>query len=435
MSDPLTLESARARDAADPLRGMRERFALPRDARGEPLVYLAGHSLGLQPLAARQVVNEELDEWAGLAVEGHEHARRPWIPYHENLTAGLSALTGAKPSEVIAMNSLTVNLHLMLASFYRPTPQRSRILIEAGAFSSDRHAVTSQIAWRGLDPEAELIELAPPPGADTLGEEGIEACLAEQGSRIALVLWPGVQFRTGEAFDLARIVRAAHASGCIAGLDLAHSIGNLPLSLDETQADFAVWCSYKYLNGGPGAIGGCFVPQRHAQAQPPNRHSGGLPGARLAGWWGHEEPTRFLMEPQFRAASGAAAWQISNPPILAAAPLIASLAIFAEAGLPRLRAKSIELTNWLASLMQPLAPQVQIMTPAASERRGCQLSLRISGGAGRGRRVFEALGRRGIRCDWRTPDIIRVAPVPLYNRFEDAWLFAQALAAVLNREP
>jgi len=432
MRETPTQEAARARDAVDPLCGFRGRFALPRDAHGEPLVYLCGHSLGLLPLAARELVIEELDEWSRLGVQGHEHARRPWVPYHENLTAGLAALSGAQPTEVIAMNSLTVNLHLMLASFYRPTGRRTRILMEAGAFSSDRHAVASQIAWAGLDPAAALLELAPRAGEDTVPEETIEACLAEHGEEIALVLWPGVQFRTGQAFDLARIVRAAHRHGCIAGFDLAHSIGNTPLALHEAEADFAVWCSYKYLNGGPGAIGGCFVHQRHADAQPRHHHSGGLPGARLAGWWGHEPTTRFLMEPQFRAAAGVAAWQVSNPPILAAAPLIASLAIFTEARMERLRAKSVQLGDFLERLLRPLQAQVHVITPRDPARRGCQLSLRISDGAARGTRVFEALGARGMVCDWRAPDIIRVAPVPLYNRFEDAWLFARALAEVLR---
>jgi kynureninase len=427
-----TLEAAQARDAADPLHALRARFALPRDAHGAPLTYLCGHSLGLLPLAARAVIAEELDDWAHLGVGGHEHARRPWVPYHENLTAGLAALTGARPSEVVAMNSLTVNLHLMLASFYRPHAERTRILIEAGAFSSDRHAVASQIAWRGLDPQATLVELAPQEGADTVSEEAIERYLEAHGREVALVLWPGVQFRTGQVFDLERITRAAHAQGCIAGFDLAHSIGNVPLALHEADADFAVWCSYKYLNGGPGAIGGCFVHQRHAEAQPRTRHSGGLPGARLAGWWGHEQPTRFLMEPQFRAASGAAAWQLSNPSILAAAPLIASLALFAEAGLGALREKSLALTGFLARLLGPLAPEVQVITPSEPARRGCQLSLRIAGPAGRGRQVFESLEARQMVVDWRTPDIIRVAPVPLYNRFEDAWRFTQALKAALR---
>ena len=432
MSSEHTLAAARERDARDPLAGFRARFALPADARGEPLVYLCGHSLGLLPIAARELVNEELEEWARLAVQAHEHGRRPWVPYHENLTAGLAVLSGARPDEVVAMNSLTVNLHLMLASFYRPQGTRTRILIEAGAFSSDRHAVTSQIAWRGLDPQDALLELPPQAGEVTVPEEAIEASLARHGEEIALVLWPGVQFRTGQAFDIARIARAAHAAGCIAGFDLAHSIGNTPLSLHAADADFAVWCSYKYLNGGPGAIGGCFVHQRHSEAQPRTSHGGTLPGTRLAGWWGHEQPTRFLMEPQFRAASGAAAWQISNPPILAAAPLIASLSIFLQAGSEALRAKSVALTGFLEELLRPLAPEVQILTPREPERRGGQLSLRLAAGEHRGKQVFDALGARGIVCDWRSPDIIRVAPVPLYNRFEDVWRFACALRDTLQ---
>jgi kynureninase len=435
LNDPAMLAEARARDAADPLGAFRERFALPRGRQGAPLTYLCGHSLGLEPLAAREVVDAELDAWARLAVEGHEEALRPWIPYHENLTAGLASLTGALPEEVVAMNSLTVNLHLMLASFYRPAHPRTRILIEAGAFSSDRHAVASQIAWHGLDADAELIELAPAPGEDIVTHESLEACLAGRGERIALVLWPGVQFRTGQAFDLARVARAAHAHGCVAGFDLAHSVGNTQVALHDIGADFAVWCSYKYLNGGPGAIGGCFVHERHARAQPRERHSGGLPGARLAGWWGHEEPTRFRMEPQFRAATGAAAWQVSNPPILSAAPLIASLALFAAAGMDRLRAKSVELTGFMDTLVRPLEPEVRIITPAAAAERGCQLSLRIAGGAARGRRVFEALRARGVVGDWRSPDIMRVAAVPLYNRFEEVLRFVQQLEAALRATP
>jgi len=432
MSTAHTLSAAQARDARDPLAAFRARFALPLAARGEPLTYLCGHSLGLLPLAARERVMEELDEWALLAVQAHEQGRRPWVPYHENLTAGLAALTGARADEVVAMNSLTVNLHLMLASFYRPQGKRTRILIEAGAFSSDRHALTSQIAWHGLDPETTLLELAPAAGATTVPEEAIEDCLIRHGAEIALVLWPGVQFRTGQAFDIARIACAAHAAGCIAGFDLAHSVGNTPLALHAAEADFAVWCSYKYLNGGPGAIGGCFLHQRHSDAQPRTSHGGTLPGVRLAGWWGHEEPTRFLMEPQFRAAAGAAAWQISNPPILSAAPLIASLSIFLEAGMERLREKSVALTGFLEELLRPLQPTVQILTPRDPARRGCQLSLRLAGGEHRGKQVFDALAAHGVVCDWRSPDIIRVAPVPLYNRFEDAWRFARALRDTLQ---
>jgi kynureninase len=425
------LAQARARDAADPLRGLRERFALPVDERGAPLVYLCGHSLGLQPLAARELVIEELEEWARRAVEGHEYGRRPWVPYHENLRDGLATLTGAWQSEVVAMNSLTVNLHLMFASFYRPVGERRRILIEAGAFSSDRHAVASQIAWHGLDPHDNLIDLAPA-GEDLIEERAIEAVLAERGREIALVWWPGVQFLTGQAFDIARIARAAHAHGCLAGFDLAHSVGNTPLTLHDSAADFAVWCGYKYLNGGPGAIGGCFVHERHTGALPKTAHRGALPGARLAGWWGHEADTRFLMEAQFHAADGADSWQVSNPPILAAAPLVASLAVFAAAGMERLREKSVALSGFLEELLRPLEPAVQVITPRAPAARGCQLSLRIAGGAAAGRQVFEGMRAAGVVCDWRAPDIIRVAPVPLYNRFEEVAQFVERLTRVLR---
>jgi kynureninase len=435
VSAPLSLEAARSLDERDPLREYRARFALPRNGRGEALTYLCGHSLGLQPLAAREIIEGELDAWARLGVLGHEIAARPWVPYHENLSEGLARLTGTQVSEVVAMNSLTVNLHLMLASFYRPAGSRTRILMEAGAFSSDRHAVASQIAWHGLEERAALIELAARPGEELIAEAAIEETLERQGGEIALVLWPGVQFRTGQAFDLARIARAAHRSGCIAGFDLAHSIGNTPLALHDAEADFAVWCSYKYLNAGPGAIGGCFIHQRHLEAQPRAAHGGGLPGTRLAGWWGHEASTRFLMEAQFCAAAGAAAWQVSNPPILAAAPLVASLAIFTDARMERLREKSLALTGFLERSLASLTPEVEVITPHEPGRRGCQLSLRIAGGAARGTRVFASLSDHGMVCDWRTPDIIRVAPVPLYNRFEDVWQFARALRDALQAVP
>lgn len=422
MSYEPTLEFARRLDEADPLRGFRERFALPRGTRHEPLVYLCGHSLGLMPLAAREIVLEELDDWARLAVRGHEHAHRPWIPYHENLRDGLAALTGSHPGEVVAMSSLTVNLHLLLAAFYRPCGARRRILIEAGAFSSDRHAVASQIAWRGLDPRDALVELPAAAGADIVPEQSIEAYLEERGAEVALVLWPGVQYRTGQAFDLGRIARAARRAGCVAGFDLAHAIGNLPLALHEIEADFAVWCSYKYLNAGPGAIGGCFVHERHERPH-------------LAGWWGHEPATRFRMGPEFHPAAGAAGWQISNPPILSAAPLVASLALFGEAELPRLRRKSVALSGYLEFLLDRLAADVELITPRAAESRGCQISVRIRGREGRGKRVFDALTSRGIIGDWREPDTIRLAPVPLYNSFADVHRGAEALAEALRLEP
>jgi kynureninase len=419
MSFAATLAWAQDRDRADPLRELRSRFALPHDASGKELTYLCGHSLGLMPLAARDLVDEELEEWAARGVLGHESGRRPWIGYHEHLTAGLAQLVGAQPGEVVAMNSLTVNLHLMLASFFRPQGARRRILIEAGAFSSDRHAVTSQLLWHGLDPSADLIELAPVKGEETLTHEAIEDCIAKHAGELALVLWPGVQFRTGQAFDLARIARAAQRAGSIAGFDLAHSIGNLPLALHESDADFAVWCGYKFLNGGPGAIGGCFVHERHGSSR-----------ARLSGWWGNELASRFRMEPEFRPSPGIEGWQISNPPILAAAPLLASLALFGEAGIERLRTKSVELTGYLDFLLARLAPAVRRITPAMPESRGCQLSIRIV--EANGRRVFDWLSEHGAVCDWREPDVIRVAPVPFYNRFEDVFRFVELLAQAVR---
>lgn len=417
-----TLEFARRLDESDPLRGFRERFALPRGARSEPLIYLCGHSLGLMPLAARGLVMEELDDWAQLAVLGHEHAHRPWIPYHENLRDGLASLAGARPTEVVAMSSLTVNLHLLLAAFYRPSGKRRRILIEAGAFSSDRHAVASQIAWRGFDVHDALVEMSPPAGMEIIPEESIETYLEEHGTEVALVLWPGVQYRTGQAFDLGRIARAAHRAGCVAGFDLAHSIGNMPLAMHDIDAEFAVWCSYKYLNAGPGAIGGCFVHERHDRPH-------------LSGWWGHEPATRFQMRPEFHGAPGVAGWQISNPPIFSAAPLIASLALFGQAGLQNLRQKSVMLTGYLEYLLDRLAPDVELITPRAVGSRGCQLSIRVKGAQGRGRRVFEALTARGVIGDWREPDTIRLAPIPLYNSFADAFRGAEALAQALRLEP
>ena len=420
MSFGSTLDFAQSADETDPLRGMRSRFALPRDAQGREILYLAGHSLGAMPLAARDVLNEELDDWARCGVFGHEEARRPWIPYHENLTPGLCALTGAKATEVVAMNSLTANIHMMLASFYRPAGERRKILIEAGAFTSDRHAVASQIAWHGLNPATELIELEPPAGEDLVPESAIEQYFAQHGASVALVLWPGVQFRTGQAFDLERIAAAAHRAGALAGFDLAHSIGNTPLALHDDGADFAVWCSYKYLNAGPGAIGGVFIHERHVDARP-----------RLSGWWGHDAATRFEMKPEFRAQAGAAGWAVSNPSIFAAAPLIASLALFQEAGVDRLRDKSVELTGYLEFLLDRLGPAVRLITPRAPAARGCQLSFRIAG-AGRGAKVFQWLTANGVACDWREPDVIRASPVPLYNSFEDVFRFGEKLKQALE---
>jgi kynureninase len=410
-------------DAADILAPYRKQFEIPRAASGAPLVYLCGHSLGLAPRAALDYVSEELAEWAQLGVIGHHTATRPWIDYAQNFTKGLAQLAGASPLEVVVMNSLTVNLHLMMASFYRPVGMRDKVLIEAGAFSSDRHAVLGQLAWHKLDAADTLVEIAPRAGEECLRIEDIEAKIGEVGSELALVLWPGVQYRTGQAFDCARIARAAHAVGAVAGFDMAHAIGNLPLALHDWNVDFAVWCSYKYLNAGPGAIAGCFVHERHFENAP----------ARLSGWWGHEPQTRFQMLPEFRPAAGAAGWAVSNPPIFSAAPLIASLEIFRSAGMDEIRAKSLRLTAYAERLLTERAgADISIITPAAAEERGCQLSIRIAGGPRRGRRIFDALGDKGVVCDWREPDLIRIAPVPIYNRFVDVYQFVDELVAALQ---
>jgi len=415
-------DRARFLDSSDPLYALRREFSIPTDDSGTTALYFCGHSLGAMPTAARAIVNQELDDWSTLGVRGHVTARRPWITYADALRNDLAHLVGAELHEVVLMNSLTINLHLMLASFFQPRRDRNLIVMEAGAFSSDRHAVVSQLQWHGFDPDRHLIELKPPTGEDLIRESTLEALLADQGDRISLILWPGVQFRTGQSFDLARITRAGHQAGAIVGLDLAHAVGNVPLALHDAGPDFAVWCSYKYLNGGPGAIGGCFVHSRHAER--PTR-------ARLAGWWGHDLATRFDMGPQFAAGHGASGFQVSNPPILSAAPLAASLEIFRQAGMNRLRQKSMSLTGFLEELLGHYAGDVDIVTPRDPQSRGAQLSLRIRGDGARGRQVFEWLSARGIVIDWRAPDILRVAPVPLYNGFDEVYRFAQALGQAL----
>lgn len=417
MTDRLSDAHALALDAADPLSRFRAEFHIPPHGDGEQ-VYFCGNSLGLQPRGVREAVLQELDDWRDLGVEGHFRGRHPWMPYHEALRAPLAALVGAEPSEVVAMNTLTVNLHLLMVSFYRPAGARRAILIEAGAFPSDRHAVESQIRLHGGDPATDLIELAPDEPAGTLSMAAIERCLAEHGPRIALVLWPGVQYRTGQAFDLAAITRMAQAQGCVVGFDLAHAVGNLALRLHDSGADFAAWCHYKYCNAGPGAVAGAFVHARHAHTDRP----------RLAGWWGHDQATRFRMAPDFVPAPGADGWQLSNPPILSMAPLRVSLAQFQRAGMDALRARSQRLTAHLDALIRSrLHDTLEIVTPAEPERRGCQLSLRVRGGRERGRDLFQRLAAQGILGDWREPDVIRISPAPLYNRFIDLQRFVHAV--------
>jgi kynureninase len=419
MSDLFSDAYALAQDASDPLRALRAEFHIPLHA-GDEQAYFCGNSLGLQPRGARAMVEEVLDKWADDAVEGHFREPAPWMPYHELVRNGLAEVVGALPAEVVAMNSLTANLHLMLVSFFRPTPERPAILMEAGAFPSDRHAIESQLRFHGLDPATDLVEVEPDQADGTISMAAIESAIAMHGPRLALVLWPGVQYRTGQAFDLAAIARLAHAAGAVAGFDLAHAVGNLPLRLHDSGADFAVWCHYKYMNAGPGAIGGCFVHERHARTQRP----------RFAGWWGHDQRTRFQMGPAFAPTPGADGWQLSNPPILALAPLRASLELFAQAGMGALRARSLRLTGYLEALIRErLADTLQIVTPRDPEHRGAQLSLRVAGGRARGRALFDALSRDGIIGDWREPDVIRISPAPLYNTHADILRFARAVDA------
>jgi kynureninase len=415
-------EFAAAQTARDPLAHFRERFHIPKMADGSDCIYLCGQSLGLQPKSAREYVEQELQDWARLGVDGQLHARNPWIPYHELLTAPISRLVGALPIEVVAMNSLTVNLHMMMVSFYRPTPQCHKILIEANAFPSDQYAVKSQVQYHGYDPAVSLMEVAPRPGECAIRTEDIEKLIDAEGKKIALIMLGGVNYYSGQAFDFSRITAAGHAKGCVVAFDLAHAIGNLPLKLHDWNVDFAVWCSYKYLNGGPGAIAGCFVHERHA------RHPK-LP--RFTGWWGHDKENRFLMKPDFHPIPGAEGWQLSNPSILSAAALRSSLDIFDEAQMERLRAKSALLTGYLEFLLdQDRSKRFSIITPRDSAQRGAQLSLRVNEN---GRAICDALAKEGIICDWREPDILRVAPVPLYNTFLDVYTFAEKFLSATQR--
>jgi len=406
-----SLDRARELDRQDPLAALRERFHIPKTENGEDCIYLCGNSLGLQPLSTRAALLQELEDWRTLGVEGHFQAKNPWMPYHEFLTESYARLVGALPSEVVAMNSLTVNLHLLMVSFYRPTPERYKIIIEGGAFPSDQYAVKSQLEFHGFDPKDGLVELTPREGEHTLRRDDILTAIEREGPRTALVLLGGVNYYTGQFYPLETVTRAAHAQGCLVGFDLAHAVGNVPLRLHDWGPDFACWCSYKYLNSGPGSLAGAFVHQRHEQTERP----------RFAGWWGHDKESRFKMGPDFRPIPGAEGWQLSNPPILSLAAVKASLEIFDEVGMKALREKSLKLTGFLLELLQG-HDGFHIMTPTTEDDRGCQLSLVVEKN---GRRVFDALTESGVVCDWREPDCIRIAPVPLYNSFGDVLKFSQ----------
>jgi len=407
-------------DREDPLARFRDRFCFPRTSAGKECTYLCGHSLGLQPKTARSYVEEELASWAELGVEGHFREKHPWVSYHRLLAEQTASLVGAIPLEVVVMNSLTVNLHLMMASFYRPTRSRHRILIESGAFSSDQYAVKSQIRFHGFEPQASLIELRPREGEYALREEDIASLIEREGDSIALILVGGVNYVTGQSFDLAEITKVGRRKSCVVGFDLAHAAGNLPLKLHDWEPDFAAWCSYKYLNGGPGCVAGCFVHEKHAR-------SWDLP--RFAGWWGHNESKRFEMKPEFDPMPGAEGWQLSNPPVLALAPLRASMEIFSEAKMLRLRSKSVSLTGYMEYLLRrQRSSKFEVITPSDPQQRGAQISIRIHRA---GRKVCDQLAAAGIVGDWREPDTFRVAAVPLYNSYTDVYRFVEGLSSAL----
>jgi kynureninase len=407
-------------DRDDPLAAVRREFNFPQERNGRAPVYLCGNSLGLQPRRAVEIVEQELDSWKNLAVDGHFHSTRPWMTYHRLATTGFAELVGARETEVVAMNTLTVNLHILMASFYRPTAARCKIVIEHGAFPSDNYAAASQLRHHGVDPATNLLEWMPRPADGLLHTDDLAALLEREGDKVALLLLPGVQYYTGQVLDMAAICDLGRQYGCRVGLDLAHAAGNVPLSLHDWAPDFASWCTYKYLNAGPGAIAGAFVHERHTSAD-----------EFLHGWWGNDEKTRFRMEAPFRPAPGAEAWQMSNPPILSLAPVIASLELFQATGMGALREKSVLLTGYLRWLVeQRFAGRIGILTPPQAQ--GCQLSLVVEDPHIDGRGLFDRLVELNVTGDWRHPNVIRVAPVPLYNSFADVFEFAERLALALQ---
>ncbi len=412
---------ARQLDREDALRDFREKFSLPLGKDDEPVIYFAGNSLGLMPKSARQIVDDELDNWAKLGVDAHHATGTPWYSYHEALREPTARLVGANPLEVICMNSLTVNLHLMMATFYRPTKSRFKILMEEPAFPSDTYAIKTQTMHHGLDPQDALILTRPRKGEFTIRTEDILDLIDKNADQLAIVIFGGANFFTGQLFDIKKITAATHKHGIVAGFDLAHAVGNVPLSLHDWNVDFAVWCSYKYLNAGPGAVAGAFVHERHAT-------NTSLP--RLAGWFGNDPNTRFRLhlEPDFIPVPSADGWQISNPPILSMAPLRASLAMFDEAGgMEPLRAKSVRLTSYLEFLLnQNASKRFTIITPKSRNERGCQLSIQAHEHP---KELHKELIAADVKCDFREPNVIRVAPTPLYNTFHEVWRFAQLLFA------
>ncbi len=421
MSFENTLAYARQLDSEDPLASYRDKFHIPKDKNGQDWLYFTGNSLGLQPKTTQKYIQQELDDWANYGVEGHFEAKNPWMPYHELLTASMAKIVGAKPIEVVVMNTLTTNLHLLMVSFFRPTKTKYKIVIESDAFPSDRYAVQSQLQFHGFDPAAGLVEWKPRQGEELLRIEDLETILAEQGDEIALLLIGGVNYYTGQYLDLKRIAKLGHAKNCMVGIDLAHGAGNVSPDLHDSGIDFAAWCSYKYLNAGPGSLGGLFVHEKHAN----NR---GLP--RFAGWWNHNKETRFNMRQPFDVMKGAEGWQLSNPPILSMAAIKASLDMFDEVGMKALRNKSEKLTGYFEFLIHQMnSDSIKIITPSNPKERGCQLSIQVKNAD---KSLHKKLTENNIITDWREPDVIRCAPVPLYNRFEDVFKMVAVLKSLLK---
>ena len=423
MSESMSLDDARKLDAADPLRGYREQFHFP--SYGTPeMVYFTGHSLGLQPKSVRSAVLLELDEWAKYGVEGHFHSTNPWYSFHELLTPPMAKIVGARESEVVCMNSLTTNIHLLFVSFYRPTAQRYKIISEARMFPSDRYLLETQAKFHGFEPDDAIIEIAPRDGEWLIREEDILAAIDDNADQLAMVFFGGVNYFTGQLFNLPELTRAAHKAGAVAGFDLAHAAGNVPLALHDWDVDFAAWCSYKYLNSSPGNAGGIFVHERHGS-------NPDLP--RFGGWWGHDKHERFQMKPGFQPMEGAEGWQLSNAPVLGMSAMKAAIDIHADVGMPALRAKSERLTAYLEQTIDELGrnfpdADISIITPRDPMQRGAQISINI---AGRDRKLFDAMIAEGIIADFREPCVIRIAPVPLYNSFEDVFTFGQVMRRLL----
>ncbi len=425
MSHQNSLEFAREMDAKDPLKSFRDQFHFP-DFHSEEVVYLTGNSLGLQPKSTKEYIQKELDAWAKYGVEGHFLAEKPWFGYHEFLTEKSAKVVGAKPEEVVITHSLTTNLHLLMVSFYKPEGNRTKIICEAKAFPSDAYALESQVKFHGLNPASDLIEIAPREGEHLIREEDILNAIAEAGDTLALVMIGGVNYYTGQLFDMETITKAGHAVGAKVGFDLAHAAGNINLKLHDWGMDFAAWCGYKYLNSSPGGVSGIFVHERHA-------NSPDLP--RFAGWWGYDKETRFQMEPGFKPMYGAEGWQLSNAPVLGMAAHLASLDIFDAAGMDRIGAKRDELTAFLEFVIQDISKRnvdrctFEIITPSDKTKRGAQLSILAHG---QGKSLFDALTKQGVIADWREPNVIRIAPAPLYNSFEDCYRFGQCLERAIQ---